>query len=160
MSDAAGRELATFRHQIPALIERIVACSDGLDADALNWRPPAGDANSLHVLAVHTMANAEENVCHAICGDEMARNRDEEFMAAGAAAADVRARWDALRGRIERCLDGLAPDALAEERRHQRRGMMPARELLLITVRHASEHAGQAELTRDLLRGPDVRPTR
>ena len=158
MARAQDREASTLRHEIVTMLERVVATLDGLDEASMNWRPPAAGANSLHVVAVHTLANAEENICHAICGDAVERRRDEEFATAGAPAVPLRERWAELRTRIEACLSGLTDTDLGEERRHQRRGMLPVREFLLITLRHAAEHAGQAELTRDLLRGPDIRP--
>jgi hypothetical protein len=34
--------------------------------------------------------------------------------------------------------------------RHPRRGAISGREILIVVARHAAEHLGQAELTRDL----------
>jgi hypothetical protein len=46
-----------------------------------------------------------------------------------------------------------APEAwLDQHYTHPRRGDMTGREILIKTVRHAAEHLGHAELTRDLLR--------
>ena len=35
---------------------------------------------------------------------------------------------------------------------HPRRGQMSGRAILMVVIRHAAEHMGHAELTRDLIR--------
>ncbi len=45
----------------------------------------------------------------------------------------------------------VPPEALLAPHHHPRRGWSTGREILLIVARHAAEHLGQAELTRDLL---------
>jgi hypothetical protein len=37
-------------------------------------------------------------------------------------------------------------------RQHPRRGPLSGREILIVVARHAAEHLGQAELTRDLMK--------
>ncbi len=51
-----------FWRYIASSLDRLVGCLDGLDAEALNWCPPAPGANSLYALATHTLGNAEENI--------------------------------------------------------------------------------------------------
>jgi hypothetical protein len=129
-----------------------VAALDGLSEDDLSWRPDAPDTNSLYGIAMHVLANAEENVLGTVCGLAVTRDRAEEFGATGASAAAVHQRWQGLRQRIHEALAGLAASALADTRRHPRRGTLAAREVLLIAARHAAEHWGEAQLTRSLLR--------
>ena len=146
-----NRELATYCHYLFRAVDGIVEKLEGLDEHQLNWRPPADNANSLYVLAVHTVANVEEAIFQALGGAPVARDRDAEFAAAGPAADTLQARWAALRERIWTRLAALPPTILEQECIHPRRGPMPGRELLLVTIRHAAEHHGHAELTRDLL---------
>ena len=147
-----NRELASFAGFICRSIDRVVACLDGLDAQALNWRPPADGANSLSVLAVHTMANAEENILGTLCGRLGERRREHEFAIRGEAAEALRERWLRLRAQIEATLAGLPLAELDREHQHPRRGPLTGWEILIVVARHAAEHQGQAELTRDLLR--------
>lgn len=147
-------ESALFWGYISRSLDRLVACLDGLDVDGLNWRPAAPEANSLYVLATHTLGNAAENLLEMLGNQPVGRDREAEFgVVAGAdAAAMIAERWQSLRARIEAVLEGLPPDALDREYTHPRRGTITGREVLLIVARHAAEHLGQAELTRDLLR--------
>ncbi len=147
-----NRELAAYAGFICRSIDRIVACLDGLDEAQRNWRPPAPQTNSLYLLAIHTMANAEENILGTLCGQPIERRRDDEFTAWGTAAVDAEARWHDLRERLTAALSALDPTELERERTHPRRGSLTGREVLLVVARHAAEHQGHAELTRDLLR--------
>lgn len=147
-----SREITSFAGFICRSIDRLVLCLDGLDAQGLNWRPPAEGANSLSVLAAHTMANAEENILGTLCGQRAKRTREQEFAVRAESAEALRERWLQLRERIEAALAALPATELDRERRHPRRGPLSGREVLIIVARHAAEHQGQAELTRDLLR--------
>jgi hypothetical protein len=147
-----NRELAAYAGFICRSIDRIVVCLNGLDEGQLNWRPPGPQTNSLYLLAIHTMANAEENILGTLCGQPIERRRGDEFAVWGTAAADAEARWRDLRERLTAALGTLDPTELEREREHPRRGSLTGREVLLVVARHAAEHQGHAELTRDLLR--------
>jgi hypothetical protein len=144
-------EAVAFAGYICRTLDRIVACLDGLDADGLNWRPPAAGANSLYAIAAHALANTEENVLGVVCGLPVRREHEAEFAIQGNSADELVDRWCGLRERLETALAALLPGTLASTRRHPRRGTLPAREVLIVAARHAAEHQGQAELTRDLL---------
>jgi hypothetical protein len=58
VSMAARTEALIFWRYIASSLDRLVACLDGLDADGLNWRPAATEANSLYALTTHTLGNA------------------------------------------------------------------------------------------------------
>lgn len=149
---AQSPEVASIWRFIDRALERLVASLDGLSEEDLNWRPTAAETNSLHVLAVHTLGNVEENVLEILCGQPVGRDRDAEFAAQSTAAGPVRERWLTLQGRAQGCLADLPSTALDREYTHPRRGTISGRDVLLIAATHAAEHAGQAELTRDLLR--------
>ncbi len=147
-------EIRAFSDKIIEQVDRLIACLDGLQADDLNWRPPAPDANSLYVLATHVMGNVQETVLSLLGGQSNVRDRDSEFIAAGASADDLQQRWNLLKEHVQETLAKLDPAELDREREHPRRHIMQTgREMLLSTACHAAEHAGQAELTQDLLRG-------
>jgi DinB superfamily len=146
-------ELTSFRrHALGSSLERIIACTEGLTDEELNWRPSAPGANSLGAIALHALANAEENILGTLCGEAVARDRDSEFTGADVSPAAIQARAEEVQTRIREALARLTPEDLQRECQHPRRGPLSGREVLLIAARHAAEHVGQAELTRDLLR--------
>lgn len=140
-----------FWRYIASSLDRLVACLDGLDAVSLNWRPAAAGTNSLYALTTHTLGNAEENILEMLCGQAVGRDRAGEFAASGTNAALIGARWQELRARLTDELAQLPPGSLDAIYLHPRRGALTGREILIVVARHAAEHLGQAELTRDLL---------
>jgi uncharacterized damage-inducible protein DinB len=138
-------------------IDRIVECLDGLDSDAATWRPPARGANSLQGIAAHVLGNVEENILGVVAGQPVDRQHDSEFADDQRSTEAVRAQWRSLRPRVHAALVGLPASEMESRRMHPRRGDVTVRELLLVAVRHAAEHMGQAELTRDLLRAEIAR---
>ena len=146
-------EPASFRrYALGSSLERIVARTEGLSDEELNWGPSAPGANSLGAIALHTLANAEENILGTLFGQAVVRDREGEFATAGLSSATVQARAEAVQTRIREALVRLTSEDLERECQHPRRGTLSGREVLLIAARHAAEHVGQAELTRDFLR--------
>lgn len=141
-----------FAKSLISSIERIIACLDGLDAEGMNWKPTAEGTNSLYVLAVHTMANAEEVVVSLLGGVDIPRVRASEFVATGESADWVHNRWADLKPRIEQTLAGISTAELDREFPHARRPPMTGWQALVQTSTHAAEHVGHAEMTRDLLK--------
>lgn len=148
-------EAAIFWRYSASSITRLVELAATLDKGGLIWCPPAPDTNSIYALAMHTMGNAEENILETLCGRPVGRQRDAEFARAGG-AADVRARWQDLGPRLNTALAALTPGTLERECPHPRRGTISGREVLIVVARHAAEHLGQAELTRDLWRATTI----
>lgn len=149
MSPAPKRELAEMRDRLVREVDRVIGATDGLGAAQLAWTPAAKDANSLLVLAAHTVGAAERHIMVNIAGHKPGGTRDEEF-AAKADIAGVRARWDAVRRGIVDVLDNLPPGHLDDDLP----GPVTVRSvhaMIVHAIAHAAEHAGQAELTRDLL---------
>lgn len=148
----APGEAAAFTDPLCTAVERILACLDGIDAEGLNWRPPAPETNSLYVLAFHTMGSAEEAIISVLGGEHVARDRDAEFRVSGDSAAPLYARWEALRPRLRETLARLTPADMEKTVHHRRFGAMSGRTFLILSTQHPAEHAGHAELTRDLLK--------
>ncbi len=67
-SSLATDEIALYHSVITRTLARIVATLDGLTTAQLNWHPPAPQMNSLYSIAIHTLANAEENICGTLRG--------------------------------------------------------------------------------------------
>ena len=138
--------------KIVEMVERILACTDGLEEDGINWRPDAAESNSIYVLATHTMGNVRQNVLAVLGGQEDRRDRDAEFVASGDSAAALRQEWAALKPQVQETLGRLGASDLERVHAHPRRGTITGQQVLLLVATHAAEHAGQAELTRDLWR--------
>lgn len=143
-------EVATFWRFISSSLDRLVAVGVSLNAPGLHWRPPAPGTNSVAVLVRHTLGNAEENLLKVLCGQPIARQRNGEFLDRSVSAADLVAVWQELRSRLEAALAYVEAAEMTRVRPHPRRGSVTGREVLVVVTRHAAEHLGQAELTRDL----------
>jgi|SRR6267378_549701 len=144
----ASSEIESFRGRVVRELDRIVKALDGLDEEAVNWKPPSPSANTLLVLATHALGAAEDHVVRQVAGKPITRSRDAEFAVNGSAAG-VRARAEEVKRRIDEALGGFDPARMGDER-DTPSGKRTPRDLLVHAVAHASEHAGQAELTRDL----------
>lgn len=145
-------EIAAFWGTISSTLDRFAGVVAGCTVEELNWRPPAPDTNSIYVLAVHTLANARQNLLSVLCGHDDRRNRDEEFVQAADEENANLPWWPGLRAELERSLAALDAAQLDRIVKHPQRGPISGREVLLLVTRHAGEHVGQAELTRDLAR--------
>jgi hypothetical protein len=144
-------EVETALPLLVAAVDRVVAAAADLDAEALNWRPLPG-ASSLAALGLHVLGMTRENVMTHICRVQSSdRVRAREFEPADESGESLAARWAALRPDVETALTAFPAEQLGDPRNHQTFGEVPARELLQRLVAHAHEHAGHAELTRQLL---------
>lgn len=132
-------------------LDRLVQCLEGLSGEQLNWQPPAPNTNSLFALTTHTIGNVEENILYTLYDLASQRDREQEFQAKGQTADALAAHWQEVRGRLQNAFLGLSPEDLEREHMHPRRGSITGLEILIVVARHAAEHLGQAELTRDLL---------
>jgi uncharacterized damage-inducible protein DinB len=144
------KEIELLWGYIRRSVDRILSCLDGLEEDDLNWRP-LENANSLYVLAVHMIANVEANILGVLCFQNIVRHRDEEFKARGSSIEPVQKKWRDVQESISLHLAQLSSSDLDKEYTHPRRGKITGRDLLITIARHAAEHVGHAELTRDLL---------
>ncbi|HLZ58880.1 MAG TPA: DinB family protein [Ktedonosporobacter sp.] len=151
MSKNPSRESAIFCRYILSSLDRLLQCLDGLTEHQLNWHPPAPNANSLYALVVHTMRNAEENILFTLSDQASPRQSAQEFATKGQSADELVVQWQGLRERLQQALMNLSDDDLAQEHRHPRRGPITGLDILIVVARHAAEHLGQAELTRDLV---------
>jgi hypothetical protein len=134
-------------------VDAIVAATEGLATAQLDWRP-APDANSLTVLATHTMGNLRETVLGLLGGEQaqpFERRRDAEFAVAALTPGDIAREWSGLRVLLEAVFANLSTAGLDRHYAHPRRGPLTGHELCLVVLRHMAEHRGHAELTQQLL---------
>lgn len=143
-------EVETFWTYINSSICRLVAIAEELPLPGLNWHPPAVGANSVGALVVHVCGNAEENLIGTLCGRGVTRDRASEFAGHPVFTSDLVTGWAALQARLIQELAALPSERLDESLHHPRRGTRCGRDVLIVVARHAAEHLGQAELTRDL----------
>jgi hypothetical protein len=139
-----------MRDRLVSEVERVLGASDGLSVEELAWSPIAKGANSLLVLAAHTVGAAERHILVNIAGREPGGTRDEEFEAK-ADIAGIRARWAGVKRGIADVLDNLPPGRLDEDLVGPE-STRSVQAMLVHAIAHAAEHAGQAELTRDMAR--------
>jgi uncharacterized damage-inducible protein DinB len=139
-----------FWHYISSSIDQIFSTMDELSTEEINWLP-LPHANSLYVLATHTLGNTAENLLEVLCGQPTYRQREAEFASQGESTEALRTKWQELRAQIERELAKVDNSALDQPRQHPRRGEMLGRAVLIVVARHCAEHMGQAFLTRDLI---------
>ncbi len=141
-----------FWPYIARSIGRIIDALDDLeDANVtLDWRPPATGTNSVYALAVHALGTTEHRLLSVLCGIDVDRDRDAEFTATAGSARVIADQWQDLATRITLALDTLTDADLRASRPHPERGMITGLDVLIVVARHMAEHAGQAELTRDL----------
>ncbi|HTK07182.1 MAG TPA: DinB family protein [Ktedonobacteraceae bacterium] len=156
MSTNPSQEAALFCYYILSSMDRLLQTIDGLSAEQLNWHPSAPNTNSLYVLVVHSMSNAEENICHTLIGEPSTRDREQEFRAKGSSADELLAHWQTLRPRLEATISSLSTEDLHRQIVHPRRGTITGLDILIVVARHMAEHFGHAELTRDLLLAANV----
>jgi hypothetical protein len=151
-------EGAVYARYILHSLDRLVACSDGMTAEQFNWPPSAPGANSVYALTVHTLGNAEENILYMLFGMPSTLDRQQEFAAQTQSTAGLKLHWEVLREQLKEAMLALSEVDMVREVSHPRRGVLTGREVLLVVARHAAEHLGQAELTRDLAHGPVTDP--
>jgi len=147
----APAEMESFRLRFEFEFDRLLRTLEGLDEEAVNWKPAAPSANSLVVLVTHALASAEDHVVRRAAGKPVARSRDAEFAVKGDGSS-LAARAAEVKKRIAEALAGL-DGRLAEERESSLREWSrpwTVRDTLVNSIAHTAEHAGHAELTRDL----------
>jgi hypothetical protein len=127
----------------------------GLGDDLANRRPGLPGANSPYAILRHTLGVLEFWGGQVVAGRTVERDRDAEFRAAGPVAGLIKAAGEAThRFRADA---GLADPAAAPRGAHP--GMRPGElevtsqgHALLHVLEEVTQHLGQLEITRDLLR--------
>ena len=152
MGDATigNRELAQVWPYVERTLERMMAVVHGCSVEQLNWQPPAPEANSIYALATPTLANARVNTIRVLCGRDIDRDRDAEFRVVADEDNATIPEWLEIRQELRAAVAALPDDAMGRICHHPVRGEVTGREVVMLLARHAAEHVGHAELTRDL----------
>jgi hypothetical protein len=126
-----------------------------LDDDLANRRPDLPGANSPYVILTHCLGVMEYYPAEAVAGRAVDRDRDAEFRASGP-VAELVSRARQVRARLAENIATL--DAAAPPRRPLRGRQDASRRTQGGALEHVyeelSQHLGQMEITRDLLRAP------
>jgi hypothetical protein len=124
---------------------------EGLDEAALAWRP-APDTTPIANLVLHVVGATRAHLS-ALAGEPHERDREAEFRATPATAAELVALLADAERELDRYCDGLSVEDLLAERRRPPAGR-PARGLavLLQGYGHTEEHLAQVSLTKQLYR--------
>ena len=129
------------------------AAIDGLPPDALNWRPAAGDTNSIAAMANHAVTSARTWLSVAVDAPLPPRDRPTEFEFTAASATALLTFTDGL---FEDCLS-LIDSSRTVDWAALRKHWDPGREIelfpawaLLHALEHLREHLGQILLTRQM----------
>lgn len=131
-------------------MEGILRTLDAVPQEALSWRPPTKDANTMGALAVHTAASGEWWILACVRGDKIDRDRDAEFLAT-TTAAKVRQRFETWYANVEAFIRDQPPEWFGAISHHPN-GDRTNRRCLMHSVEHIAQHFGHMELTADLWR--------
>ena len=140
VADTVGRLFHDLHQGIREQVE-------GVDRDALNWKPHP-DANSVAVLVVHTLGSEREMI-RAVRMVSTERDRPAEFKAE-ADAADLLALVDRADRELDDHVGALTAADLTEMRPRGDRPPRPGLEWLVSNYGHAREHLAQIQLTTQL----------
>ncbi len=142
---------------IERTLDRMTAVVHGCSVEQLNWRPPAPETNSIFALATHTYGNARMNILGVLCGQPIERDRDAEFRAVATIDNAAFPEGAVIRDELAAAMNALDDTAMDRPCTHPVRGEVTGREVLMLMARHAAEHVGHAELTRDLAVAAGIR---
>ena len=139
------KELGILRKQIQDAIQ-------GLNEEAVNWRPLPKDTNSIYAILCHLIGSDKFWVKQIISGEAFTRDREAEFRASGH-LSEVLDRWQKATMANENLLHRLNTSQLGETRTVPTRpewGSVTVRWCILHLISHYAVHLGHIQLTRQL----------
>ena len=144
------RAFEDYLERLQTVHAEIQKTIDGLPPEALDWTP-GPETNSLSVLAVH-VAGAERYWIGDVVGrDPSGRDRPAEFRVRGLDAATLTARLAEALSHSRTVVEGLTLSEMETERISPRDGRsVTVAWALFHALRHAAEHMGHMQLTRQL----------
>jgi Protein of unknown function (DUF664) len=163
-----GRQLSVVRHDdhvgisvdtlvsyVERAVDQMAAIVGSLGDDLANRRPALPGANSPYAILRHCLGVMEFWGGQVVAGREVTRDRAAEFRAAGPVAALIAAadsgldqfRADAATADPDAGPRGTHPDTGPDDLE-----MLTQGSALLHVLEEVTQHLGQMELTRDILR--------
>lgn len=140
-----------YARWVDLLTTEILKTLDGLPEEAVNWRPPMPDTNTIYAIGTHVVGSTRWWLNKA-AGREIERDRSAEFRAEGSLAS-LREALQA-NARESRSLLTSLPASAFEAPRQVTMGGQPqqwsGRECVLHTIEHMATHLGHLQLTRQL----------
>jgi hypothetical protein len=151
MTDATIQAATTI---LDASLTAMRSTLEGLDAEALNWRP-GEDTNTLAVLVTHAMSSTPWWLSLAMATELPVRDRPAEFLATTDSPEDLLAWFDE---RAAQCRSILATDAPFDPAPVRVTpagwsgppGPFTAEWVLFFGLGHLQEHVAHAQLTKQL----------
>jgi hypothetical protein len=142
-------ELDVYRENLSWELARIVASVAETPEELIHQRLDAPGTNSLAGIASHALGAAQEHVLGWVLNRALAE--DVAGFDDHASAAALRERHDAVTAELGRAFAEISRSGLERLVPTPGRGQQSVRAVLAWAILHAAEHAGAAELTRDLL---------
>jgi uncharacterized damage-inducible protein DinB len=127
----------------------VLKLCEGLPAEALNWKPPAQDTNSIFALVTHIAGSESFWIQQVVGGIDVGRDRKSEFVASGDDLSALRQRLETIGEGTETVLRGLS-EADGAQIHETPLGRMDTRACILHSISHMSIHIGHIQLTRQL----------
>ncbi|MBM4421748.1 MAG: DUF664 domain-containing protein [Chloroflexi bacterium] len=155
-------ELESMRRRLLRDLERITDTLDTIEPAQAAWKP-AESGNSILLIAGHSHGSAL-NTVRQVAGLPSDRDRDSEFLHPWDWAS-ARTRAAEMREKIAAAFEKIDPATLERDREAitpsfapmsvpavttQSAGAKSGRDWIYQQMTHVAEHAGHAELTRDL----------
>jgi len=150
-------ERAVYATVMRGTLEQIARAVESFPPAALDEHPHGGASSSAE-LAAHVVGAVRAYAVGIGCGRDVSRDRTAEFATAEVSAAALAADLLTLADEFDEAL-GEIDSAFLDERivpEQSLFGAAPAvevsrRQALVSSIRHAGEHLGHLELTRDML---------
>jgi uncharacterized damage-inducible protein DinB len=143
------------KHVFNESYQRIFDCLDLLSENEV-WHKPNDASNSVGVLIVHLIGNAQQWVVSSLGGIQDNRNRAAEFTLNGEfKKLELLAALAELKQRLELTLEGLTDEKLIskyEVQCYQETGFA----ILVHVIEHFSYHTGQIALLTKLIKDQDL----
>lgn len=143
------------KHVFTESYQRIFDCLHLLTESEV-WHKPNDASNSIGVLIVHLIGNAQQWVVSSLGGMQDNRNRAAEFTLNGEfKKSELLAALAELKKRLELTLEGLTDEKLINKQEvqcYQETGFT----ILLHVIEHFSYHTGQIALLTKLIKDQDL----
>ena len=146
-------EIHAYLTDFEELREQVKGLLEGLDPEALDWRPIEGAGelatNSLTAMGVHLVGSETYWMKEVISGKKIVWDRDAEFVTKGLSVPELQAMIGTAGKVTVETLSALTAKQLEESRRWRDRSVT-VRWCILHVIEHYAQHLGHMQLTRQL----------